>query len=74
MRSGDCLTCSKIATCTETSVERALTSYVCPLFEPVPEPVYAARITMMQQYGEATAVEAMLNRPQEPVEEGEVDV
>lgn len=67
---GDCLTCSRIEMCSETSIEKVLRSHTCPLFEPIPEPVYRARVALMEQYGDVAAVQAMLQRPQE-LEEGE---
>lgn len=67
---GECLACTKLATCGETTAERVLSSFTCFLFEPVAESVYLARVTMMQKYGEMSAVCAMLTRP--PQEE-EVD-
>lgn len=63
---GECLACSKISSCSETSVEKVRTSYTCSLFKEVPEPVYLARIRMMRQYGDIVAIEAMMDRP--PVE------
>lgn len=71
MRGGDCLTCYRLPTCTETSIERVQTSYVCPLYDPVPESVYYARIDMMAQFGEVVAIRAMLDRP--TITEGEED-
>lgn len=69
---GDCLTCSRVDTCSETSIERVLNSFTCVLFEPISEPVYQARVRLMEQYGEVAAVEAMLKRPpQTTQEEGE---
>lgn len=59
---GDCLACQKLSTCTETSVEKVRTSYTCPLFEEVPEPVFLARWEMMQKHGEEIAIEAMLEK------------
>lgn len=66
---GDCLTCSKIATCKETSIQKVQESFTCIFFNAVPEPVWEARETMIQQYGEVRAIEAMLNRPQQGEEE-----
>jgi hypothetical protein len=57
---GDCLACSKINACQTTNVEKAQTGYTCVLFDPAPEPVFAARWTMMQQVGEVPAIRAML--------------
>lgn len=68
---GDCLTCSKVETCSVTSVEKMLNSFTCILFEPIPEPVYRARVQMMEQYGEVAAVDAMLKRPPQVTQEGE---
>ncbi|MEI6503224.1 MAG: CBS domain-containing protein [Armatimonadota bacterium] len=49
-----------LALCTEASVERILQSYTCPLFQPVAEPVYWARIEMIKRYGERAGAESML--------------
>jgi hypothetical protein len=49
--------------CSETSVERARTSYVCPLFKEVSEAVYLARWNMMQQFGERVALRALILVP-----------
>jgi hypothetical protein len=46
-------------------VERVQSSYTCPLFKAVPEPVFRAREKAMQQFGEVSAIKAMMNRPQE---------
>ncbi len=70
---GECLVCRKIDRCAETSVDRALTSYTCPLFTEVEEPVYLARIAMMRTYGAAAAVEVMMSRISTPPPEGEDD-
>jgi hypothetical protein len=66
---GECLACARVSGCGETSVERVLNSYTCLLFEPVTEPVYLARETMMEKYGAVSAVCAMLQRPPETEEE-----
>lgn len=69
---GDCLACSKVETCSVTSIEKMLNSYTCILFEEIPEPVYRARVQLMEQYGEVPAVVAMLKRPPEDTtQEGE---
>jgi hypothetical protein len=70
---GDCLSCSRLGNCAETSVEKVLSDFTCVLYEPVEEPVYLARAQMMEKFGEALAVQAMLERPEEPQEEGEKD-
>lgn len=62
---GECLACQRISTCQETSVERVQSSYTCPLFKAVLEPVFRAREKAMQQFGEVSAIKAMMNRPQE---------
>ena len=67
---GECLCCEKVSRCFETSVERILSSYTCPLFEAVPEPIFRARLDAMSKFGEMSAAEAMMNRP-EQLEEGE---
>jgi hypothetical protein len=54
-------------------VERVLWSYWCILHEAVPEPVFLARLAMMQFYGDRNAVEAMLARLPEPEEENNDD-
>lgn len=66
---GECLACTKIAGCGATSVERVLNSFTCPLFEAVIEPVYMARVTMMEKYGDVSAACAMLQRPPEEEED-----
>lgn len=66
---GECLACTRLAGCGATSVERVLESYTCYLFEPVTEPVYLARATMMEKYGDVSAVCAMLQRPPEEEED-----
>lgn len=66
---GDCLSCSKVEICTATSVEKILNSFTCPLYEPVPEPVYRARVMLMMQFGDIAAVKAMMQKPPEGGEE-----
>lgn len=68
---GDCLTCLRVDICSETSVEKVLRSYTCVLFEAISEPVYLARVKLMEQYGEVATVEAMLRRPPQITQEGE---
>lgn len=72
---GDCLTCSRIEVCNVVTVEKVKQSHTCPLFREVTEPVYLARLSMMSNYGEDAAIDAMINRPPEPEEnpEGEQD-
>jgi hypothetical protein len=70
---GDCLTCTRLGECSETSPDKIKTSYVCSLFRPVPEPVYMARHVMMETYGEDAAIAAMLDRPEEPDPEEDED-
>lgn len=69
MDGGDCLTCYRLSSCLETSIARVLTSYVCPLYGPVPEALYRARMDMIEQFGEGMAIRAMLNRG--PEQQGE---
>lgn len=57
---GDCLACKKLAECNYTSVDKVLASYTCSLFEAAEEPVSQARWSMMKQYGERPAVQAMM--------------
>lgn len=68
---GDCLSCARLQKCTETNVERVLTDYTCSSYDPVKEPVYWARAHMMEKFGDVLAVEAILDRPDEP--EGEIE-
>ena len=68
---GECLACSRIATCADTSVDKVLNSYTCVLFDGVPEPVYMARLMMMEKYGAVSAIHAMLDRPEKEDHEGE---
>lgn len=65
MNGGECLICSKVNSCSETSAEKIKQSYVCVLFHPVSEPVYLARLQMLNEYGEQSAIIAILNRPPE---------
>lgn len=66
---GDCLSCSKVEICSATSVEKILNSFTCPLYESIPEPVYRARVMLMQQFGDVAAVKAMMQKPPERGEE-----
>lgn len=66
---GECLACSKLGECGETSEEKVLQSFTCMLFAEAPEAVYVARWVMMKQYGEQTAVRAMLAATHEEEEE-----
>lgn len=66
---GDCLSCSKVDICSATSVERILTSFTCPLYEAIPEPVYRARVMLMLQFGDEAAVKAMMQKPPDRGEE-----
>lgn len=65
---GDCLSCSKVAICSATSVEKVLTSFTCPLYEAILEPEYRARVMLMWQFGDLAAVKAMLQKPEEKEE------
>ena len=66
---GDCLSCRRVGTCSETNEEKVKNSFTCQLFEGVLEAEYLARIDTMKKYGEHQAVRALLNRPEEPREE-----
>jgi len=66
---GDCLSCSRIAFCIDTSTKRVIESYTCPLFTGVEEPVYLARLAMIKNYGTERAIEAMLCRSDNGEEE-----
>lgn len=59
---GECFSCSRTAICRETSVERILTDYTCPLYRGVEEPVYMARVQIRAFFGPVQAAEAILNR------------
>jgi hypothetical protein len=59
---GDCFSCALAPTCRETSVRKVLTDYTCPMYRPIPEPVYRARVAIRSQFGELWAAEAILNR------------
>lgn len=61
---GECLACSKISSCTETSVEKAKSGYTCPLFEEVPEAVDQARFDIIKQFGDG-AIHSILNNKKE---------
>lgn len=66
---GDCLSCTKVGSCTGTDVEKVRWGFTCQLFEGIPEAEYLARIDMMKKYGETQAIRAMLNRPEDNGEE-----
>lgn len=68
---GDCLSCTRLGKCMETSLEKVLKDFTCILYDSVAEPVYQARAQAIEQFGEVLAVQAMLERPEEPQEEGE---
>jgi hypothetical protein len=61
---GYCLSCTRIADCVETSVEKVKTDYTCLRYEPVEEAVFRAREFTIAKYGDSVAIQAMLNRPQ----------
>ncbi len=65
---GECLACSRIEVCSDTSVEKILNSYTCPLFEPIPAPIYVSRVMMLNQYGEVAA-QSMMKKPLPNVEQ-----
>lgn len=67
--SGDCLSCTRLPTCLDTTLTQVKESFTCPLFQGVEEPVYQARLVMISNYGEDTAINAMMQHP--PKEEGE---
>jgi hypothetical protein len=60
---GECLLCQRLISCSETSVERALSSYVCPLFNTVLEAEFLARWNMMKKYGDRVAIGALILTP-----------
>lgn len=57
---GECVACQRLVSCSEASVERVLTSYVCPLFKPVSEAEYLARWDMMKRFGNRVAIRALV--------------
>lgn len=65
---GDCLSCARLGRCMETTVAKVLKDYTCVLYEPVEEPVYRARVQMMEQFGEVLAVQGMLEQPEKKPE------
>lgn len=68
---GDCLSCARLGRCSETSVEKVLHDFTCILYEPVEEPVYKARVTSMELYGDVPAVQAMIDKPEDQEDEEE---
>jgi hypothetical protein len=60
---GECIACQRLTACSETSVERALTSYTCPLFKAVTEAEYMARWNTMKQFGERVVLQALILTP-----------
>lgn len=65
----ECFTCTKTGQCSQTSVQKIVSGFYCPLYEPVAEPVVYARGRVMSQYGLVAAARALLMRPTEPDEE-----
>ena len=65
----ECFTCTKTGQCSQTSVQKIVGGFCCPLYEQVPEPVVYARSRVMSQYGLVSAARALLMRPTEPDEE-----
>lgn len=66
---GDCLSCTRVSSCSVTSAEKVRGGFTCQIFEGVPEPEYVARLEMIRKYGEQQAVQAMLDRPVEKGDE-----
>ena len=66
---GDCLSCTKVSTCTGTDAAKIHAGFTCQLFEGIPEAEYLARIDTMKKYGEQQAIQALLNRPEEKGDE-----
>lgn len=60
---GYCLSCTRIADCNETDVEKVKSDYTCLRYEPVEEAVFRAREFTIAKYGDSLAIQAMLNRP-----------
>lgn len=67
--SGECLACLHVGNCKETSLEKVLSSFTCPMFTAVPEPVFLARLTTMNRFGEKTAVLALMAKPEDTLKE-----
>lgn len=57
---GDCLSCQKVSTCTDTSVQKVLDSYTCGFFRAVEEAVFRARIHMLSTFPEREAVKVIM--------------
>lgn len=60
--SGECLACTEISRCGETNLEKVKRSFTCPLFKPVEEPEWLGRYAAITQFGEDTAITAMLEQ------------
>jgi len=60
---GDCLCCSKIKTCTFTTVEKVQQGYTCHFFSEVSEAEWMARWNSMKKFGEIISIQAMMDRP-----------
>lgn len=60
---GDCLSCTRLGKCAETSFEKVLNDFTCIVYEPVEEPVYRARAHAIEEFGEVLAVQALLKKP-----------
>lgn len=68
-KGGDCLSCQRVPSCTETDAVKLSTSYRCPSFLPVEKEVYEARLDALNLYGPRVALQALSTR--EPEEEEE---
>lgn len=62
---GDCLSCSRLPRCMETSVTKVLEDYTCVMYESVEEPIYRARVDTMKKFGDAQAIISILNNGEE---------
>ena len=59
---GECLCCSLMSKCENTSIDKAINSFTCPAFSPAEEAEWKARVHMMRIFGDRSAVGAILNK------------
>ena len=58
----ECLTCSRLGLCNETTVEGVKTRYTCPLWNPVLPEVVEARMAGIRLFGDAS-IRILVNPP-----------
>jgi hypothetical protein len=57
---GECLSCSKISLCQETSLRKIVSGYTCILYQAVADPIFSARESAIRDLGLMVSVRALL--------------